>query len=146
MNTSKNTLKKALLGFAFILAGITISFAQCDKKVTFKSSKTNYYNDKDELERSADEETIVTFTQKDITLTPDNHPMTGDVKNYVCGWTEPFKTGKTTFNATLTENSREIHATISIEGKDGKVVLTFTADEMPGKKIKVVADKFEYSL
>ena len=47
MKTTKNTLRKAALAFALILAGSTISFAQCDKPVKLTSSITNYLNDKE---------------------------------------------------------------------------------------------------
>ena len=43
----------------------------------------------------------------------------------------------------LTDGDKDLHVTITIEGKAGKVTLTFVAEEMPGKTIQVVADKFE---
>jgi len=43
----------------------------------------------------------------------------------------------------LADGGTDMHVTITIEGKAGKVTLTFEAEEMPGRKIRVVADKFE---
>lgn len=143
MKTKTNYLKRAILAFALILAGSTISVAQCDKTITLVSSTTNYLNAKGEVERSKDETTMITISKTEITIVPGEEVMTGAVTNYVCNWTTPFKVGKTTFNTILKDGGREMHATINLEGKDGKVTLTMTAAEMPGKMIQVVADKFE---
>ncbi|RFZ83338.1 hypothetical protein DYU05_14480 [Mucilaginibacter terrenus] len=136
-------MKKLLLLFSFVFAASAASFAQCDKPVTFHSSTTNYLNDKGEIEKSKDEETVIKLSKTEVSIAPGDHTMTGAVTDYVCNWTVPFKEGKTTFKSLLADNDREMHATIIIEGKGGKVTLTFTVDEMPGKKIQVTADKFE---
>jgi hypothetical protein len=143
MKTTKNTLRKAALAFALILAGSTISFAQCDKPVKLTSSVTNYLNDKGEVERSKDEETVITLSKTELTITPGDHMMNGNVTGYTCNWTTPFKEGKTVVKSVLTDGDKDLHVTITIEGKAGKVTLTFVAEEMPGKTIQVVADKFE---
>jgi hypothetical protein len=143
MKTTKNTIRKAALAFALILAGNTISFAQCEKPVKLTSSVTSYINDKGEVERTKDEQTVVTLSKTELTITPGDHMMNGSVTEYTCNWTTPFKDGKTTVKSLLTDGNNDLHVTITIEGKAGKVTLTFVAEEMPGKKIQVVADKFE---
>ncbi|MDB5060493.1 MAG: hypothetical protein JWP67_336 [Mucilaginibacter sp.] len=140
-----NNLKKMILALLLMVAASTVSYAQCDKTATLTSSTTNHMNDKGEVEKSVDEETTITFNKTNITIAPggNDHTLAGPVKTFVCDWTTPFKVGKTIITSTLTENDKEMHATITIEGKDGKVILTFQAEEMPGKKIQVVANKFE---
>ncbi|MEO7216410.1 hypothetical protein [Mucilaginibacter sp.] len=144
MKTTKtNILRKALLAFALILAGSTISFAQCDKPVKLTSSVTSYINDKGEVERTKEEQTVIILSKTELTITPGDHMMNGNVTEYTCNWTTPFKDGKTIAKAVLTDGNNDLHVTITIEGKAGKVTLTFVAEEEAGKKIQVVADKFE---
>jgi hypothetical protein len=143
MRTLKNTLRRAGLALALILAGATVSFAQCEKPVKLTSSLTTYLNPKGEVERTKDEQTVITLSKTELTITPGDHMMNGNVTDYTCNWTTPFKEGKTTVKALLTDGNNDLHVTINIEGKGGKVMLTFTAEEMPDKKIQVVADKFE---
>ncbi len=143
MKTTKKTLSRAALAFALILAGSTISFAQCDKPVKLTSSVTNYLNDKGEVERTKDEQTVITLSKTELTVTPGDHMMNGNVTEYACNWAIPFKDGKTVVKSVLTDGNNDLHVTITIEGKGGKVTLTFVAEEEPGKKIQIVADKFE---
>lgn len=138
-------LKKIALAFALVLAGTTISFAQCDKPVFLASSTTNYYNAKGELQRTKDEETLITLTKTEVIIAPgdEEHKMTGPIKSYSCNWTMPYKEGKTVVTSVFTDGGKELNATITIEGKAGKVTVTMVAAEMPDMKIQVVADKFE---
>lgn len=143
MKTAFN-IKNTILALFLLLAGSTVSFAQCDKTATFTASTTNYLDDKGVVERTKDEETIVTFDKKEINITTGGRSeLTGAVKTYTCNWASPFKTGKTVITTVLTDGGRDMHAIITIEGKEGKVTLTFEAAEMPGKKIQLQADKFE---
>ncbi len=138
-------LKKAVLAFGLILLGSTISFAQCDKPVMLVSSATNYYNAKGELQRTRDEESIITLTKTQVIIAPGDeaHKMTGDIKTYTCNWPTPYKEGKTIVTTVFTDGGKTLNATITIEGKAGKVTVTMEAAEMPDMKIQVVADKFE---
>jgi hypothetical protein len=137
------TLKTILLSVLMMVAG-SAAFAQCDKTATLTASTTNYLNDKGTVERTKDEETVVTLDKKEVNIaTGGGHELTGTVKTYTCNWATPFKTGKTVITTLITDGGRDMNATITIEGKDGKVTLTFEALEMPGKKIQLQADKFE---
>ncbi|MEO7216411.1 hypothetical protein [Mucilaginibacter sp.] len=140
-----NHLKKTVLAFALLLAGSTISFAQCDKPVMLIASATNYYNAKGELQRSKDEETIITLTKTQIIIAPgdEDHKMTGDIKTYTCNWSTPYKEGKTVVTTVFTDGGKSLNATVTIVGKAGKITATMEAAEMPDMKIQVVADKFE---
>lgn len=143
MKATKNSLRKAALAFALILASTTISFAQCEKPVRLVSSLTKHFNDKGELERSTEEQTVITISNTELTIAPGDHVLSGAVSDYTCNWTVPFKEGKTTLKSFVSDGNNDLHVSITIEGKDGKVTLTFLAEEEPGKKIQIVADKFE---
>lgn len=127
-----------------LAASSTLCFAQCDQTATLTSSLTTYLNDKGDVEKTKEEETVITITKTDITIAPgEGNTVSGAIKSSVCNWTTPFKEGKTFLTTTIVDGGREMHATVTIEGKSGKVTLTFEAVEMPGKKIQIVADKFE---
>jgi len=137
--------KKVILAL-LLAASSTLCFAQCDKTATLTSSATNYLDDKGNVTKSMDEETVVTITKTSLTIIPgnDSRKASDPLTSNSCNWTTPYKEGKTTLTSTLTnEAGRELHAKVVIEGKGGKVTLTFEAAEMPGRKIMVTADKFE---
>ena len=142
---TKNLLKKLLLAALLLVMAGTVSYAQCDKTVTFKSAVTNYLNEKGAIERTKDEETVITITKTNITIIPgdEDHKLTGTLSSYTCNWPVPFKEGKSVIKSILAEGDHDLHVTITIEGKGGKVTLTFEAEEMPEKKIQVVATVFE---
>ncbi|MFA6085323.1 hypothetical protein [Mucilaginibacter sp.] len=142
---AKSNLKKLILALLLMVAASTISYAQCDKTDTITSSTTYHLDDKGVVERTKDEETVITFNKTNITIAPggEDHVTSGPVKSYTCNWTTPFKVGKTVITAVLTDGGEDINATITIEGTDGKVTVTFEADKLQGKKIQVVANKFE---
>jgi hypothetical protein len=141
---TNSIIKSTLLALFLVTAAGTVTLAQCDKTATLTASTTNYLNDKDVVERTKDEESIVTFNKLEVNITTDGgHLITGTVKTYTCNWPTPYKTGKTVITTLITDGGRDMNATITIEGKDGKVTLTFEAAEMPGKKIHLLADKLE---
>ena len=142
---TKFNFKTTILALLLFVAGSTAAFAQCDKTVTLTSSTTNYLNNEGVVQRSKEENVIITLTKTDLTITPgDDHEMTGKISSKTCDWKVPFKEGKTVVKALLTNgNGDDKHVTVTIEGKDGKVTLLFEAEESVGKKIQVVADRFE---
>ena len=144
MKTAFN-LKKTLIIIFLMVAGTTAGFAQCDQTVTLTSSKTNQFDDQGHID-SRDEHTVITISKTEITIVPgSDHKMTGPISSKICEWKTPFKEGKTVIKAKLSDENgdHEKNATITITGAAGKVTLTFEAEEMPGKKIQVIADKFE---
>jgi len=142
--TTKINIKNAVLAL-LLIASSTLCFAQCDKTVTLTALKTNYYDAQDKLLKSDDETSMVTISKTSVSITPgSNSKVSGPVSSYICSWTKPYKEGKMVVKCKLlNENNVEKNATITIEAKEGKVNLTFEALEMPGRKIKLVADKFE---
>jgi hypothetical protein len=129
-----------------LAASSTLCFAQCDKTATFTSSQTNYYNTSTgEFVRAKDEKTVITITKTTLTIVPgdEEHKVTGPITKATCDWKVPFKEGKSIITAVLENKGRERHATLVIEGKDGKVTAIYTIEESPNKKIVVTANKFE---
>lgn len=139
-------MKKLFISLSLILAGSAVCFAQCDKPVVLTSSKTVYLDGSGAVTRTKDENTTINLSKTEIVIVPgdEGHRLSGPVSALTCDWKTTYKEGKTTFKAVLENpDGNAMHANITIEGKDGKVTLTFTVDEMPDKKIQVVADKFE---
>jgi hypothetical protein len=142
-------MKTILITLFLLAAGSAMSFAQCDKKVTLVSSKTEHMDANGNLKNTDDEKTTVEFNSTDITVTVfhdggDGDKMTGKVHSNICSWSVPFKTGKTLLNVTLNRadgQSRDF--AVMIEGQDGKITLRAESKEEPDDKIALPADKFE---
>jgi len=140
---------KSLFIALFLTAAVgTVSYAQCDKKVSLTSSKTEHFDSSGALKHAEDEKTVVEFDKSDITVSvtkgDGDRKMTGKVKSNVCTWKVPFKEGKTMLNITLTNDGGESRDfTVTIEGKDGKVALWAESKEEPDDKVKLDIDKFE---
>jgi hypothetical protein len=136
-------MKKILLA-AVLLTGGLLTYGQCEKKVVLTSSKTEHLRADSTIERTDDEQTVIEFDKSTISITPGENHMTGTVKSYTCNWTTPYKVGKTRLKVTLTNPEGESRdATLTIEGKDGHIVFLAELDNMPDKKIRLFADKFE---
>ena len=120
------------------------SFGQCDKDKTviLTSSKTDYLDGSGALQRTMDEKSLIEISQTRFARSEpgsDQNKMEGKVKSISCNWKVPFKEGKTVIQATMArEGSGETKdATITIEGKDGKVTLVMEIQQMPDRKIRV---------
>lgn len=137
-------MKQIILLVILAVSGIA-AYSQCDKKNVVNSSKTEYYDANDVLQRSVDETSIVEFDNKEILITPgDNATMRGTITSITCEWKTPYKEGKTVLKAKLEgPNGESMNLTITIEGKDGKISFLATFDEQPDRKIRIVVDKFE---
>jgi len=131
-------LKTIIAALFLMVAGSTISFAQCDKTVTLTSSKTTHLDESGNVERTKDEKAVITITPTDITIVPgdEEHKMTGKITSKTCDWKVPFKEGKTVIKSIVSgDGGDDKDITVTIEGKNGKVVLTFEAVGM-NKKYK----------
>ena len=141
-------MKSILIALFLLAAGGTMSFAQCDKKVSLTSTKTQHFDAGGALKHAEDEKTVVEFSKSEITVTitkdDGDQKLTGTVKSNVCDWKVPFKDGKTTLNISLTNGGGESRDyTVTVEGKDGKVTLWAESKDEPDDKIKLDIDKFE---
>lgn len=137
-----------LITLFLLAAGSAMSFAQCDKKVTLVSNKTEHLDAKGNLKHAEDEKTTIEFNKSDISvsISKDNgdEKMTGKINSNICNWQVPFKNGKTLLKITLTNEGGESRDfAVTIEGKDGKVTLWAESNEEPDDKIQLPIDKFE---
>jgi hypothetical protein len=138
--------------FLLLLSGICIhaaAIAQCDKNVVINSSRTEYMDSTGVIERTVDENSTVEIKGKEIIITPGNedNTMRGAIKTMVCEWKVPFKEGKTVITTDLTRNgaSEAREATITIEGKDGKLTLIARSPQFPNRLIRLNIDHFAES-
>ncbi len=138
-------MKTIILFLSLLIAGSTVCFAQCDKKVIFTTSKTEHLDPSGVVTKTEDEKALVEIGKSDLTITVNGeHKMTGPIKSNSCNWSVPFKNGKTVIKATLSDDSgSDKNVTITIEGKDGNVTLLFEMEGMPDDRIRVKDDKFE---
>jgi hypothetical protein len=141
-------MRSILIAVFLLAAGSTACLAQCDKKASFSSSKTQHLDESGALKHSDDEATVVEFNKTDIIVSinhdGEDRKMTGTVKSYVCDWSVPYKTGKTTMMVSLKNDEGESRDfNVTVEGKDGKITLTAENKDEPDDKIKLEAVKFE---
>lgn len=140
-------MKSTLLALFLLVAGSAVCFAQCDKRLSIISSKTDHLDGNGKLENSEDEQTVIDINKSNISIVIENgkETLTGVIKSNTCNWTTPFKDGKTVINTSLSNEggTGEKDYTLTIEGKDGKITFLAESVEMPDKKIRLVVDKFE---
>lgn len=141
------TMKSTILALFLLVAGSTACFAQCDKKLSIVSSKTEHLNGDGSLERSVDERTVIEIDKSNVSVLIENGKQTlkGVIKSNKCNWTMPFKDGKTVINTSLSneDGNGEKDYILTIEGKDGKITFLAERTESPDKKLRLVIDKFE---
>ena len=138
-------MKKIIVAFSLLSACSMAGFAQCDKKVILHSSKTEYLDASYAVQRTVDEKSTVEIDKSGVTIAPGNaERRTGAIQSDSCNWKVPFKEGKSIIKVIFTREDGTVrNATITIEGKDGKVTLLMEMAEMPDRKIRVSIDKFE---
>jgi len=131
--------------FAPLLFSVITGFAQCGKDVVLTSSKTEYLNAEGAVQRTVEEDCVIKVSKSAVTISPSGHDkMTGSITSTACEWKQPFKEGKTTLEAQFKdEKGEESKATITIEGKDGKITCLMKEKEKPDRIIRVAIVKFE---
>ena len=138
-------MKKIITAVALLLATCTLSYAQCDKKVVLTASKTEYLGTDSTVQKSVDENTEVVFDKTSLVVTTGqngDHVMTARINSTTCDWKIPYKEGKTVLKTTFADGSEAKNVTITITGKDGKLIFTAQV-EGEDRIIKLAPDKFE---
>ena len=80
---------------------------------------------------------VISITNEDITLA-------GKIDSANCNWKTPFKEGKTILMVTITRaNGEELTSKLTIEGKEGKLILLVEFDDPTANKLRFVLDRFE---
>ena len=133
------------VAFALLLFNGRAAHAQCEKKITLVSSKTEHLDGSGAVQETVDEKTTIEISKSEISIAPgDNATMKGTIKSDSCDWKVPFKEGRTIIKAEMADEGGDVkHVTFTIEGKDGKVTLLAVVEEMGDRKIRVTADSFE---
>ena len=136
---------KNLTLFALLFASLS-GFAQCNTDVSLTSSKTEYLDGSGTLQRSVDESSTIEIIKKQILINPGNNGniMTGNITSTTCEWPTAYKEGKSVIKADFEDPSGGTrHATMTLEGKDGKVTFTMEIAEMADRLIRVTIDSFK---
>jgi len=134
-------MKKIIFPALLVLVCNSISFAQCDKNFVINSSKTEFLAADSSIENTIDENTEIDITRPQITITPNGIKTSGTITSETCNWKTPFIEGTTIIKATFKSEEGARNATITIQGKDGKLKLWVRIEEDP-TMIRVAIDKF----
>ena|SRR5436190_19310732 len=132
-----------VLMLVFMTMGL-LSKAQCDGVTKWTCTKMKIVDASGNTVQEKDENVIVVVGNKNIDVTPedDHDHMTGNVSDYNCKWAEPGKNGKTVVKSDITDAGGKLrHATITIEGINGKITITL---EAPEETTKIVLDVKSY--
>jgi len=134
--------KLTLFVSAFVMCAFAAN-AQCDKKIKWNASKMEMVDTAGNVRSKDGVITVITGNGKIVVTAPDdNEELSGDIADYVCKWKDK-NNGSTSFKSLLTDKSgKERHATITIEAKDGKTVMVFSAEEEL-TKMRLPIDAYE---
>jgi hypothetical protein len=140
-------MKEMILPIVGIIGFGMMSHAQCDKNMVFASSKTEYLDANNSVQRSTFETVNVSINKADITVLINEdgeNKLTGTIKLTACNWKVPFKDGKMIMKAKLADIRGDTkNVTLTLEGKGGKVTLLLENEAMPDKKMRLIADVFD---
>ena len=143
-NEEMKTLYLSLTG---IVATISICNAQCDKNVTWTSSKTEFLDSSGNVTKSKDESAFIKKVDKTITVTPPgsaDNIMNGSINQYSCNYTSDGKNGKIVIGTQLTGGNGEVvHATITVTTVEGQTTILLVAKEKPDRRIKLYISNYE---
>jgi hypothetical protein len=139
---------KKIVAATAILASLALGArAQCDKKISWNSSKAIFLGADGKEERVEENKIKIETSKSTVIIHPgenENEILSGDVKDFNCDWKEAFKNGKTIIKVPLADQRGDIkNATLTIEGKEGKITIYLEIEEMPGKKIQVPVDSHD---
>jgi len=140
-------MKKIIL---LVLVFVTVnkwSNAQCNKKILWTSTKEEFLDANGQVTHTDEDSVTLEVSDSGITINHNNIPqdeLKGTIKEINCNWSEPFKTGKTTFKSDLTEVSGDEHnGNFTIEGKDGQISVLMELTDKGGMKIKLYINRYE---
>ncbi len=86
--------KRNLILFILVFASFS-GFAQCNLDLSLTSSKTDYLDSTDVVQRTVDENTTIEITKTQALISPGtNSTMTGNIKSVTCNWAIAYKTVK----------------------------------------------------
>ena len=135
-------MKKLLVITTVLLLAGTVSKAQCDGTTKWTCTKMKIVDASGNVVQEKEDNIVVLVSNKNISVTPgdDSHKMEGPVTEFNCTWSAPGKTGKTILKSDLQDAEKLRHATVTIEAVDGKMTITFEAQEETTKIVLDVKD------
>ncbi|MBL7700747.1 MAG: hypothetical protein JNM14_00735 [Ferruginibacter sp.] len=137
-------MKKQTVFILFALLAGIYSYGQCDKKNILHGGGFENLDASGVVQSKDEREIKVVYDSKMIQFSPGDVTLDGTVDAITCNWTVPFKEGKTFIKTTLTRtDGSAISGTITIEGKEGKNILTmeFEGSDYPTQRLTLT--KFE---
>ena len=127
----------------FISATGISAYAQCNQRVTFNCTKTDYLDGSGSVQQSKSENTLVNFDNQEVSIVSNGEQLSGTVTSSSCDWKKSYREGKTVLKANVTGNKGDAKAaTLTMEGKDGNVSLLIEVDNMPSRKLQLSSDSF----
>jgi hypothetical protein len=142
-------MKKLFFLFSISLFTGIIAKAQCDRTVTWTSTKTDYLDSNGTVKNTVTLPTTVQTTSKHITVTVssgqgDGEVIQGDIKDVKCSWKQAYKDGKESFTSVLAKSNGETrNAIITIEAKDGKIDIIVEVENTGGRKMRLLIDNYK---
>jgi hypothetical protein len=137
-------MKAILITFILFVTSLQ-AISQCDKKVTWYAAKGEMLDASGTvLDTKIDSIFLETDPQK-ITLRSksDENRLEGMVKEKTCDWKEPFKNGKTVYNASVIVDGTTSNATFTVEAKEGKITLLLIIEAKADIKFVIYIDRYE---
>ena len=131
-------LAAVFIGLCFVGGSVS---AQCEKKLTITSSKTEYLNEDTAVQRTIEENTIIEINKPQMIISPGDKKMVATIISETCSWKVPFVEGVTVYKVTFEEEAQVKNATVTIEGKGSLLTMLVTPDGAP-YMIRVPIDKF----
>ena len=136
---------KTILIF-FLLVGASLqAISQCDKKVTWYGSKGDMVDASGTLlDTKIDSIFLETDPQKImLRFKSDQNMLEGIVKEKTCDWKEPFRNGKTVYQADVSIDGNPSNATFTLEAREGKITLSLDIEIRQGRKFIIYIDRYE---
>lgn len=134
-------MKKAILLATGLIALAIVGKAQCDKKITWSATKTEFLDSSGNVQHEENNGVVIKTSNTEVIINPGNNEeeaIHGDVKDLICDWKEAFKNGRTSFKSSLKDpRGDEKNGTVVIEGKDGKIVFLFDVSGADGRKFRI---------
>jgi endo-1,4-beta-D-glucanase Y len=135
-------MKKLFLLALTIIIGFS-AMSQCTSSITWKASKGEMLDENGNVMDTKTGNIVIESSRTNFSLVLDenqNEVLRGNVKDMVCEWKIPFKTGKTTFKSSLSGGNESRDGEITIEGKDDKITILVDTKQ---RKFRFVVDSYK---
>lgn len=136
---------KAILLFSIVLVSSFNAICQCDKKITWYAAKGEMLDASGALLDTKNDSVFFETGPQNFSLRfkSDEKGLEGTINEKTCDWKEAFKNGKTVYHSTVSVDYRTSNATLTLEGKDGKITLSVVIDALEGRKFRIYIDGYK---